>query len=159
MKQRTNVGGGLFGRLRWPSAPSGRTLAMMCSIVAALAPVGCTSSEACAVKDDCWNKPSSDTPERCFPREVACVENLCRSDCQQPCEITDPSVNPCRSADLICNQTATNDTESYCAAGPIPCETVEDCPIYRPLGSDGLPSEWTCVDKVCRYPGLRYRWE
>jgi hypothetical protein len=121
--------------------------------------VTCAGSSAtrCDVADECWAAPEGAELGRCDPKEVACLQGSCRLACAQPCEVVDPSVNPCRDAKQICNQSKSRKVaEPFCASSAIACDSVDDCPLSLPSGSIG--DAWSCDSNVCRFPGFEYAW-
>ena len=122
--------------------------------VVMLSILACDSSDEneCIVHDDCWNSPVSQELGRCGGT-VACVEGVCDAWCPEPCEISDPEVNPCTKPGWIC--APFDATWSRCKPTEVDCETIDDCPDYRP-SADGA---WTCDEGICRFPGFSYLYE
>ena len=121
---------------------------------------GGSSPTPCTAKAECYNSAESHALGRCAPREVACVRGTCRVDCPQLCEAVDPATNPCADSMQICNQSKSGQEDNpYCASGPIPCTTADDCPLVRPATATDATAVWTCENGTCQFPGFHYGWE
>lgn len=109
----------------------------------------------CASSEECLDSPEVLQAGRCAPMNVYCKNHGCVAHCAEECSTVLASINPCRDQSLICTDSANLDPNSeiaYCTGRAISCDSVGDCPRYRPF-SDG---DWSCEEDVCRFPGFKY---
>ena len=124
-------------------------------------PSACDSDSAgdtCRVNADCVDSQAAKDVAnvRCGPKDIYCLNAECHAECRQLCEVVRDDVNPCSEPRQCARHGDSDDAVSYCTIVPIPCATVDDCPAYRLVLTDGGPEEWTCEDGVCRYPEMEY---
>lgn len=110
----------------------------------------------CTIHSDCYNSPISREQGRCGP-EVACIDGVCDAWCPgDACETTDQAVNACSEAGWICaDALAPGFMFGVCRATDIWCDSVDQCPKYRPSNE----GEWTCEGGYCRFPGFLYLYQ
>lgn len=126
---------------------------MVALIVGLIACESSSSSEEneCVVHADCWDSPIAQDQGRCGP-QVACIEGTCDAWCPDLCEVIDPNVNPCPEPGWICAPIAIG---PRCSPVEVECQTIDDCPDYRPSPE----GSWTCEQGICRFPGFHYLYE
>jgi len=116
----------------------------------------CTShGSQCASNSDCADSAVANSPQRCIGWEVYCASQQCKGRCGDECVVLRADQNPCSEG--ICKRSlSAGDPYGYCTTVPISCDMADTCPQYRPPLPDGSQSDWTCEDRVCRYPGFTY---
>ena len=149
-------------RERLPAASAGLSGLAFCLLLV----TGCGSKQEaarCAAHDECWSSSITDALGRCAPKEMACDHGTCTGSCAQPCETIQADVNPCDDAALICNDARDLNASAsgfvHCTGVEIPCNNVEQCPLYLPPAPAGSEAAWSCEAGVCRYPGFNYKYQ
>jgi hypothetical protein len=117
------------------------------------------AATACNTNADCVDSPEAELGKtaKCKNPEVFCSNHSCSVDCAPPCVGAQRHLNPCARgtcAPILSGRGVAG--ENYCTMLPVPCAGAQDCPVFIPGDDDAGASAWSCLDKVCYFPGYSY---
>jgi hypothetical protein len=147
----------VINEIRPPFRTCGRSVVRRIGLGVVLLMAACHGKgNSCISDTDCFSSEIASQLGRCFPIEAYCKAGGCVAYCAQPCRTVNSMVSACSDDSLICNDASQAPEQPFCTGLPIRCTTVDQCPLYRPIDTQGAQREWTCADGICSYPGWHY---